>query len=308
MVISASRRTDIPAFYADWMLKRLEDGEVVVPYPRNPSRLGRVSLHPDNVDCIMFWTKNAAPLLDKLDAITALGFKFYFSFTITGYGRDFERNLPDKGAVMDTFLRLSDKIGPKRADWRFDPILVNSTYSISWHLDTFGRMCQRLAGSTERCIMNFIKSYRHLPHIKELEEPVIRELAAGMAKIAAEYNLPLYNCTDVWDLGGADIGFSSCIDRTKIEEICGYAIDIKKDPGQPKLCRCVQSIDIGMYDTCAHGCTYCYAASSSKRLEQNRRSHDPASLMLAGVPLPGMEITDRTGMSCKSEQLKFTGC
>ncbi|ULQ58514.1 DUF1848 domain-containing protein [Brucepastera parasyntrophica] len=305
MIISASRRTDIPAFYSEWMLARLKAGEVLVPYPRNPERLGRAGLSPDNTDCIMFWTKNPAPMLDKLDHIDSLGFRYYFSFTVTGYGNDIERNLPPKQEVIETFLRLSERIGPKRVDWRFDPVLVDSTYTVQWQLDTFGEMCRKLRGATERCIINFIKPYRHLPHIRELDIAVIRELAAGMAAIAKEHEVPIYNCTDVWDLRDLDISFSACIDRAKIEEICGYSIDVKKDPGQPAVCRCVQSIDIGMYDTCAHGCTYCYAIASRKRLEQNLAAHRPGARMLAGEPPPGAEIFDRTGPSHKTGQLEF---
>lgn len=142
MIISASRRTDIPAFYAKWMVNRLRDGQVLVPYPRDAGKLGRVRLTPENVDAITFWTKNPAPMLEHLRAIDDMGFKYYFSFTVTGYGPDVERHLPPKDEVVDTFLRLSERLGPKRVDWRFDPIVVSARYPVDWHLDAFGAMCQ----------------------------------------------------------------------------------------------------------------------------------------------------------------------
>lgn len=304
MIISASRRTDIPAFYSQWMANRLREGHVLVPYPKNSGKIGSIHLTPENVDCIMFWTKNPATMLGQLDAIDALGFRYYFSFTITGYGQDIERSLPPKDQVIDTFLRLSKRLGPKQVDWRFDPIQVNSRYSVEWHLNTFGEMCRRLQGATERCIMNFIKSYRHLPHIKELDDTVIRRVAEGMVKIAAEYHIPLYNCTEVWDLRDLGLHYSSCIDKIKIEEICGYPIRARKDPGQPSACRCIQSIDIGMYDTCANGCSYCYALTGEAKMRARMAAHDPESPLLTGHPQDEV-VTDRTRPSQREEQLKL---
>lgn len=304
MIISASRRTDIPAFYSDWMVNRLRDGYVLVPYPKNPDKLGRIGLTPNNVDCVVFWTKNPAPMIGLLNEMDSLGFRYYFSFTVTGYGRDVERNLPPKGRIVDTFLRLSERVGPKRVDWRFDPILVDERYTVEWHLDTFAGMCRKLQGATERCIMNFIKSYSHLPHIRELNDSVIRQVAAGMLKIAEEYHIPLYNCTEVWDLRDLGLHYSSCIDRAKIEEICGYPITAKKDPGQPAACRCIKSIDIGMYDTCSNGCHYCYATTGKPKVQARMAAHNPDSPLLTGSP--GSEpIIDRTQPSMRDHQLRL---
>lgn len=304
MIISASRRTDIPAFYSEWMVNRLRERHVLVPYPRANGRLGSINLTPDHVDCIMFWTKNPEPMLDKLVTIDGLGFQYYFSFTITGYGDDMERNLPAKAHSIDTFLRLSEKLGPKRVDWRFDPIQVGGQYSIEWHLNTFGEMCRRLQGATERCIINFIKPYRHLPHIQEASGSTIQETARGLMKISKAYQIPLHNCTDASDLQHLGFSSSSCIDKRKIEEICGYSICAKKDPGQPKECRCIQSIDIGMYDTCANGCSYCYALTSNAKMRRQMAAHDPHSPLLSGHP-HDEQIVDRTQPSQRENQLRF---
>lgn len=305
MIISASRRTDIPAFYSEWLLERLRTGEVLVPYLRDPSKLGHVELHPDKVDCIVFWTKNAEPLLDKLVVIDSLGFNYYFSFTITGYGCDIEQRVPPTDKAIDTFLRLSDRLGQKRVDWRYDPIMIDANHSLTWHSEAFESICRKLQGATERCIINFIKSYRHLPQVSEVDDDLVRNLAGRLAEIAASYEIPLYCCTEARNLEGLGIEFSSCIDKSKIEELCAYPITAKKDPGQPKTCRCIQSIDIGMYDSCHHGCNYCYAIANQKKLTQNIEGHKRESLTLIDVPLEGVTIVDRSGSSLRRAQLSL---
>lgn len=303
MIISASRRTDIPGFYSDWFLHRLRTGEAIAPNPFNPRQLGRVRLTPDAVDCIVFWTKNAQPMLAKLPVLDAMGYRYYFTFTVTPYGTDLEKRLPPKKQVADTFRELSDRLGPKRVDWRFDPIVVTERYTEEWHFDMFARMCRLLGGHTERCIINFVKTYRRLAsRVKELDDEIIRRVAAGFAAIAREHGVALYNCTEKWNLEKAGINFSACIDKKKIEEITGYPITVKKDPGQPPLCRCAESFDVGMYSTCEHGCTYCYALNSEKKLARTVRAHEITSPMLSGFPCPDDAIKDRTRPSFRSQQ------
>lgn len=306
MIISASRRTDIPAFYPDWLMRRLEAGNVLAPNPWNPQQLGSVRLSPDTVDCIMFWTKNPEPMLSRLERLDALGYRYYFSFTVTPYGRDIEKKLPPKNRVMDTFRRLADRIGPSRVDWRFDPVMVSSRYPVQWHLDRFGEMCARLRGYTERCIMNFIKSYPHIaPRVKVMDDASIRETALGLAVLAAEYHIPLFNCTEQWDLRGQGIGFSACIDCGKIEALTGWPIAARKDPGQPPICNYLESVDIGMYGTCPHGCTYCYATTNDGAVRRRMDAHDPASPMLTGWPSGTETVTDRTRPSLRDPQIRL---
>lgn len=304
MILSASRRTDIPSHYARWMVNRLREGEVLIPYPRDPDRLGRLRLTPELVDCIVFWSKNPAPMLEHLPNIDALGYRYYFTFTLTGYGAEVERNLPPKEQVADTFLRLSDRLGPERVDWRYDPILVDARHPVSWHLDRFGALCRRLRGATGRCIINFVKAYPHLPHIRELEDALIRQVAQGMAGIAAEFGIPLTSCADAQDLRDLGIAHGACIDADKVAAICGAPILAKKDPGQPAACRCVQSIDIGMYDSCSNGCSYCYAITDEARMRARMAAHDPDSALLIGRP-GAQRITDRTAPSLKDPQLRL---
>lgn len=114
MILSASRRTDIPAFYADWFINRLKGGYVYIPNPRNPNRMGKVTISPENVDCIVFWTKNPLPMMDKLYLIGEMGYQFYFQFTLTPYGKDVEKYLPDKSVLINTLKKLSQKLGKHR--------------------------------------------------------------------------------------------------------------------------------------------------------------------------------------------------
>ena len=188
MIISASRRTDIPACYGQWMMARLRAGEVLVPNPYNASRISRVALSPGNVDCIVFWTKNAAPMLPLLDELDALGYKYYFEYTVTGYGSALEPGLPEKERTVDTFLRLSERLGPEGVDWRFDPVLLTSSITPAWQLERFGALCRALHGATRRCVFSFADPYPGIrPSIAPLEETQMRLLAKGFADIAGEY-------------------------------------------------------------------------------------------------------------------------
>lgn len=306
MIISASRRTDIPGFYSEWFMNRLRAGYAISPNPWNPRQLSQVRLSPEHIDCIVFWTKNPRPMLDKLQAIDDLGYRYYFSFTVTPYGQDVERRVPPKKEVMETFRMLSDRLGPARVDWRFDPIVVNDRYSEEWHSDVFDRMCDVLGSYTERCVMNFVKTYRHIAgRVRELDDAVMDRVAAGLARIAREHRLPLYNCSDKWNLANVGIHSCACIDQAKIEKIVGYPISAVKDPGQPKICHCLESFDVGMYSTCDHGCDYCYALKGENKLRRARARHDVASPMLSGFPSDIDTITDRTRPSFRSRQLRL---
>lgn len=164
-------------------------------------------------------------------------------------------------------------------------------------------MCRLLGNHTERCIINFVKTYRHIAKkVRELDDGVISRIASGFADIARAHRVPLYNCTEKWNLKGSGINSAACIDKAKIEEIVGYPITAKKDPGQPPICHCLESFDIGMYSTCNHGCTYCYALHGEKRLQHLVASHDETSPMLSGFPSGAETIKERSRPSFRSCQ------
>lgn len=157
MIISASRRTDIPAFFSDWFLNRLREQYAYVRNPVNLHQVSRISLSPDLVDCIVFWSKNPAPMLTKLSALE--NYMYYFQFTLNGYEKDFEANLPALTERIETFQKLSGYIGKERIIWRYDPIIVNHKYTVDRHIETFKYLTAQLAPYTEKVTISFVDLY-----------------------------------------------------------------------------------------------------------------------------------------------------
>jgi DNA repair photolyase len=286
MIISCSRRTDIPAFYSDWFFNRIREGYVLVRNPMNPKQLRNVSLAPADVDCLVFWTKDPAPLLNRLHLLE--DYSYYFQFTLTPYEKDIEPNLPPKSQIIDTFLKLSDKIGKKRIIWRYDPILLSASINIDCHIDRFNELAQRLSFYTEKCVISFIDMYRHnqgkmADHsTRPPDETEMRVLAEKIAQIAGARNIKVETCAEQAELGDLGINHGKCIDDCLISELTGVNLKIGKDKNQRELCGCVASVDIGEYNTCRHGCRYCYANVSQKKIENNCALHKSESPLLIG--------------------------
>ncbi len=310
MIVSASRRTDIPAFYSEWFMNRLNAGYALVQHPRNACRYSQVSLNPEVVDCIVFWTKNPGPMLDKLLSIEKLGYPFYFQYTLTPYDSAIERNLPSKRSLVEAFKRLSESIGPNRVVWRYDPVIINDTMDVAYHLNCFERMAAMLGGYTDRCTFSFIDLYTSvrpsLSHVtdQEVSESDMHLIAEGFSQIANGYQMRLSTCCEPVDLSPYGITHASCIDRELIEQIIGYPLKVKKDANQRPGCGCVESIDIGAYGCCSHGCLYCYGASGSKTIRKGA-THDPTSPLLLGQPDKTAIVTVREVKSLKDTQLKL---
>lgn len=304
MIVSASRRTDIPALYPEWFVNRLLAEEVLVPDPYNRKRVSRVSLAREMIDCFVFWTKNPEPMLPYLRMIDLLGYPYYFEMTVTDYGKDLEPNLPSMEDRIASFILLSERLGKERVDLRFDPILLNDRYTIDYHVEHFELLCEWLHNYTERCIISFIDDYRGSRFL-ELEMEDMLEIGEKLGKIAQKYQLPLYTCAEKVDLGMFGIRHASCIDRQKIEGLTGYRLDVAKDKGQRRECGCVQSVDIGMYDTCIHGCRYCYATGQGESAARKHKRHDPQSPMLIGNIQGDEVITDRHMALLKDDQMSI---
>jgi len=312
VIISASRRTDIPAFYSEWLLNRLREGYVLVPNPRCPSRYSRVELSPQVVDCLVFWTKNPSPMLPRLAEITALGYPFYFQFTLTPYERDMEQNLPPKEILLKTFQKLSTMLGSERVVWRYDPVILNADLDIEYHLGQFERMAAALEGYTHRCIFSFLDLYPKVRRAmslalaqegKEADETAMERIAQGFSAIARRHRLGLFTCCESVDLSPYGIRPASCIDQGMIEEILQCKIFAKKDPNQRPSCGCIESVEIGTYDSCPHGCIYCYGTSSPQTVRNTMASHDPKSPILIGSLTNNAIITERKMCSRKDSQL-----
>lgn len=247
MIISASRRTDIPALFSEWFYNRLQAGYVLLRNPYNPLQVGRVTLSPDKVDGFVFWTKNAAPMLDRIQELDE--YRYYFQFTITPYGKDVEKNIPDKKEVV---IPAFKKIGMGRTIWRYDPIFINDTYTVEYHISKFREMAQALEGYTDKAVMSFVDFYRTANleplNIRVLDCDQQNELAEKLAEIAASHGITLSSCAE-----NLSLPHSACIDGKM------FGVNELKDPNQRGMCQCVKSVDIGAYSTCSNGCQYCYA-------------------------------------------------
>lgn len=311
MIISASRRTDIPAFYSDWLMHRLEDGYCTVPNPFNPKQISVVSLTPSDVDAIVFWTKNARPMLDKLPYLDKRGYRYYFQFTITGYPRLLEPLIPPLPQILATFRWLSERIGPARVIWRYDPIVFSNLTGYAYHLDRFATIASSLEGYTRQVVISLLDMYQKTrSRLEQLEKKGLQvwNLGAGqvgssnsalgekevtaereaaeffrsLASIADRHGMEIESCAETVNLLPYGISPGKCIDDRLLFDVFGLRVTSQKDPNQRPECGCVVSKDIGTYDTCLFGCRYCYAVRSEKVAERNYRQHDPCSPSLVG--------------------------
>lgn len=307
MIISASRRTDIPAFYSEWFFNRIKAGYVYVRNPINAHQISQVNLSPDVVDGIVFWTKNPIPMISKLDSLKE--YMYYFQFTVTSYDSDLERNIPDKDAkIVPAFQKLSDLIGPDRVIWRYDPIFFDAKNSIRNHIAHFEKMAKLLSPYTRKCTISFLDFYPNMDKkfcFSGLTTEQLRQFAMRLAEIAHSYGLAMDTCAEKVDLSEYGIGHAKCVDGQLFEKLIGVPLEIKKDNNQRSECGCMKSIDIGAYNTCVHNCLYCYATYNYKAACENYRKHDPNSPLLIGNIEPEDKITVRQMSSCQVNQLRF---
>lgn len=287
MIISASRRTDIPAFYSEWFFNRLKAGYAYVRNPMNPRRISEVSLAPDVIDGIVFWTKNPTPMLNRLHELR--DYTFYFQFTLTPYGTDIEKNVPPKNnVIIPAFKKLSSMIGKERVVWRYDPILLNDKYTMQYHIKYFRVLCGMLADYTEKCTVSFLDLYKSIKRIiaplgiRPLTPEQAEELAGYFGEITKEHGICIDTCAENIDLSRYGIGHAGCIDRHRLERIGNCKLDVERDKSQRAACGCVSGIDLGAYNTCRNGCVYCYANFNQTLVNDCCCKHVPTSPLLYG--------------------------
>lgn len=310
MILSVSRRTDIPNYYSEWFMNRIKEGFLYVRNPMNPHQISRIDLSPDIVDCIVFWTKNPANMIDKLDFLK--DYAYYFQFTLTGYGKEIEPNLPDKRKeLIATFQALSEKIGKEKIIWRYDPIFISTKYSAEYHVKVFAEIAENLSDYTKRVVISFLDFYAKTRRntkelgIKTMTKEEMVDLAGKMAGIAASYNLILETCAEQIDLEKAGIRHGSCIDKKLIEQILGCKLLGTKDKNQRQECFCMESIDVGTYNTCYNGCRYCYANFNDEKVKENAKLYDETSPLLCGTITAEDKITERKVCSLKDMQISL---
>lgn len=293
MIISASRRTDIPAFYTPWFMNRIREGFLLTRNPFNYNQIKRISLSPKDVDAIVFWTRNPRMLINHLDELDSLGYNYYFQYTITGYPKIIESSVPRPHRSIETFHILSDIIGPDRIIWRYDPILVSNIVDINEHKRLFSKIASMISGKTKKVVISFADFYkkteRNLSSIPDFkyydilnDHNSLHDLITWMCYVAKENGMMIESCSEEIDLSTFGIEHGKCIDGKLIENIFGISTNLIKDPGQREACGCIRSIDIGSYNTCLHGCSYCYATFNSEIVNKNKRNHNPESPFLIG--------------------------
>ena len=289
MIISASRRTDIPAFYAAWFMQRVRAGFCTVPNPFNTNQISRVSLRPEDVDAIVFWTRNPRPLLAALDELDARGYRYYFQYTILDNPRLLDPRTPPVAAAVETCRRLADRIGPARVIWRYDPIVLSSVTDFGFHQERYGWIAEQLRGYTTRSVISFVDGYRKAARRRRALAaqgvtfsdlapetlPGFPDLLRGLVATAVQNHMEIVSCAEEIDLAGYGVRPGKCIDDGLLARVFGLQLDLRKDPGQRNACGCVVSRDIGMYDSCPFGCQYCYATTSFARAAANHAAHDP---------------------------------
>ena len=295
VIVSASRSTDIPAFYADWFLERLKAGYSVWVNPFNQERY-RVSFADTRM--IVFWSKNPKPMLERLDEVESLGFRqYYFQFTLNDYvAEGLESNVPPVAERIGTFKRLADRIGKERVIWRFDPLLLSGSLTVDVLLEKIASIGHELQGATEKLVFSFadIQAYRKVgknlsgTNCREFSSVEKMEFAKGLRDVVISLGLEMATCAEDIDLSEYGIKHNKCVDDdlmvrlfhddAKLMDFIGAEYDMidgwtikksKKDKGQRKACGCIVSKDIGAYNTCPHLCRYCYANTSDEVVMRN---------------------------------------
>lgn len=309
MIISASRRTDIPAFYADWFMNRVREGFFHRVNPFNSRQVTGFSLKPEHVDAICFWTKNPRPLMPHLVELDQRGLNYYFQFTLNPYDATFEPHLTPLGERIAAFRELAGTIGPERVIWRYDPVILTGITPVEWHLEQGARLAALLEGATRRLMFSFYDFYgrgegrlakvlrRSGIILEDIAAPAHRgsleQIAHGFRDIADRHGLEIYTCCEDADLQQFGVRPGACIDGDLLMRLFGIGA-VPKDKHQRTGCNCAESADMGSYNSCPFRCAYCYANFNERMIEENRRKHDPLSPALVGRCEGNIEI--RTGL------------
>lgn len=289
MILNTGARTDTAQYFSDWLLKRFEEGFVYTRNPLFPDKVTRYELSADKIDAVLFCSKNYAPILPRIQEITSK-YRTYFHYTITAYGKDVETGVPSIEESVKTLAELSKIVGKEKIAWRYDPVLLTQKYTIERHSETFRWLCGKLAPYIDRCIFSFVEIYKKLqvnmPELIPFSENDMNILAEILGKTAKEFGIRIQTCGTNGDFSRFGIEKSGCATL----EILGNANNCEfrnlKHKGLRSGCRCIESRDIGAYDTCLNGCKYCYANKNPQKAFENYKFHNPDSPILLGELKP----------------------
>jgi hypothetical protein len=282
MILSVSRATDIPAFYARQFMESLCRGYL---YWTNPFNNKKSLISLSGVQLIVFWSKNPMPLMPFLDRIDELGMGYYFNFTLNNYEKEgFEPNLPSLQKRIETFIELSERIGKEKVIWRFDPVIISSNQDVDAVIDKIESIASRLKTYTKKLVFSFVDtSYRKVQNklktndirLIDFDKATKRLFVEKLTERLAAYNLEIATCAEEIDFGSFGVKSNKCVDNELIKSVFNSnsklvefikELETKnqiKDKGQREYCRCMVSKDVGRYNTCGFSCVYCYAMLKS---------------------------------------------
>lgn len=307
MILQTGFRTDIPGFYSTWFANRLRAGFVLVRNPYDPQSVTRYAINPDVVDLIGFCTKNPAPMLPRMELLRPYG--QYWFVTITPYGPEIEPHVPPKAQVLQDFITLSKIVGPDCIAWRYDPIFLSDTYTAARHIAEFEQMASVLSGYTRTCVISFIDLYekvrRNFPQVKSVPLTERETLGKAFVEIGKKYGMMIRPCAEGTALARYGADCSGCMTQRTFEAALHRPLRLPPQKPARKECACCLTADIGAYNTCGHGCLYCYANASRVTVAQNMRMHDPASPFLVGHSQPSDVIHEAKQESWLVDQISM---
>ena len=306
MILSIDFRTDIPAFYSEWLLNRFEEGYLMFRNPAAPSTVHKVILDSEHIEGIMWCSKDYSKILPRLHEITDK-FPSVFHYTITGYGKEYEPNVPDMNDSIRCFKEMSKTYGKEKVIWRYDPIFLTEDYGVIRHINQFANLCSSLYDHTDRVVINFVTLYekvkRHMPGLNELSYDEKLLIVKRFLEIAKKYGLKLQTCGNglqFKDLEGVEV--TGCLDKNTLR-LMGINTDYIKKPSQWG-CLCYPNTSIGEYNTCMHMCKYCYASADFEQCKKNYyNNHDPRSPLLIGHLEPTDKIIEMKPKKLNTSQL-----
>lgn len=283
MILNISGRSDIVAFYTPWFRKRLQEGFVDVRNPFYPRLIQRIFF--EDVDAIVFCTKNPLPILPYLSEITI---PIIFQVTLTPYHKDLEPNLPPKGQIIEGIKKLATIIPKEFLYVRYDPILINPTYTLDYHIRAFQNLCQKLDGSVSQIIVSFVDHYKNVENnastlqLKNITEEDLKIIGTEFSAIAKKHHMTVQTCAEKNDLHEYGFLKRDCVDFTTLFKLTGKTHFTEWKARNNPYCHCAKMIDIGAYNSCPHRCKYCYANFKEEEIHNNQKQHDPNSSLLLG--------------------------
>jgi len=286
-IISASRRTDIPAFYSEWFRNRIDSGYCVYPNPFYPKQFHKVDLRPEAVAGFVFWTRHAGPIMPLLPALDSRGYTYYFQYTLVNYPGNIDPRSPSPDVARRTFRELSQMIGKEKVVWRYDPIILGDHLDENWHKDNFQRILDAIRNYTQCLVVSIVDPYRKTRRRLAGKEVAYNaeayaDILGWIAKRSVERGIQIQSCAEP-DLSVEGIEPGPCVDALLLAETAGQPLtESPKLHKQRKGCLCHQSIDIGVNNTCGFGCPYCYATSDHETALENLKNHNPTWSCITG--------------------------